>query len=350
MEITFPALVVGVFLGVLIVVIGVFIGIWMTHGRMQAERAHRMEAERAQQMIAGLLQWANAVKGDVSHYSHHMADHSRKLQRSEQDAKEDGEDNPPAGADTDDLLTEMELSNQQLQQRLDAAEAAYAEQSGQLESYLSQAHTDPLTGLPNRRAFNEELARRFSEFNRKGTPLTLIMFDIDHFKSLNDEFGHLTGDEVLVRTAGDLSQCVRDIDTVARFGGEEFALILPDTPLQDALLPTERARLAVAMDVVEYDGREVGVTISCGVAELQPGEDVTAVLQRADEALYASKEGGRNCTHYHDGATPVRVELDGLLPAGPPKQRTMPRPTGLIPGQFTEVCQDLRKKLVEHLQ
>jgi diguanylate cyclase len=246
---------------VLIVVIGVFIGIWMTRGRILAERAHRMEAERAHQMIAGLLQWANAVKGDVHHYSDHMADLSRQLQQSEQAAKEDGEDNPPAGAVTDDLLTEMEHSNQQLQQRLDATEAAYDEQSGQLESYLSQAHTDPLTGLPNRRAFDEELARRYSEFNRKGTPLTVMLFDIDQFKALNDEFGHLTGDDVLVRTAGDLNQCVRDIDTVARFGGEEFALILPDTPLRDALLPAERARPAVAMDVVEYDGREGDLNI-----------------------------------------------------------------------------------------
>lgn len=349
MEISIPALAVGVFLGVLTVVIGVIIGIWMTRGKMLAEKAHRLEAERAQQMIAGLLQWANAVKGDVNHYSDHMADLSRQLQHCEQAANETAPDNSANDA-TDDLLTEMEHSNEQLQQRLDAAEAALAAQSDQLESYLSQAHTDPLTGLPNRRAFDEELARRYAEFERKGTPLSVILVDIDRFKDLNDEFGHLVGDEVLVRTAGDLNDCVRDIDTVARFGGEEFALILPDTPIRAALLPTERARVAVSMDVVERDGRDVGVTVSCGVAELQLGENVAEFLRRADEALYASKEAGRNCTHLHDGVAPQRVDLDEVLPAGPPKQRALSRPTGLIPGQFTEVCQDLRQRLFEHLE
>ena len=240
MEIAVPTLIVGVFLGILPVVLGVLIGAWMTRGRAAAERAIRSETEQAQQMVAGLLQWAQAVKGDVSQYSIQMAHLSRQLQHSEP-VLASGDAAPTEPPATGTLFTQMELSNQQLQERLHAAEAALERQTDQLGKYLSQARTDPLTGLPNRRAFDEEIARRLAEFERKGTPLSVVLIDIDRFKRLNDAYGHLAGDEVLKAVSERLRRCLRDIDTVARIGGEEFALLLPDTRGRDALLPAERA-------------------------------------------------------------------------------------------------------------
>ena len=105
----------------------------------------------------------------------------------------------------------------------------------------------------------------------------------------------------------------------------------------------------MASEATAYDDHEIPVTISCGVAELQPADDAAAVLRRADEALYASKNLGRNCTHRHNGVACEHVSLDCLLPVGPPKQRTSAQPTGLIPEQFTDVCQDLRERLFQHL-
>jgi diguanylate cyclase len=243
----------------------------------------------------------------------------------------------------------MEQSNRQLQKRLQAAETALADQAEELNSYLSQARTDQLTGLPNRRAFDEELARRYAEFARKGTPLSLVLVDIDHFKAFNDDHGHLAGDDVLRSVANRLRDCHRDIDMVARFGGEEFAVILPDTASADALSPAERARLAIATDVFACGAKQVSVTISCGVAQLQPAESVDSVLRRADEALYASKNAGRNCTHLHNGLLCERIRVEGLVSAAPPKQRTSAEPTGIVPPQFSQVCQDLRDTLLERL-
>jgi diguanylate cyclase len=243
----------------------------------------------------------------------------------------------------------MEQSNDRLQERLHEAEAALARQAEQLKAYLSQAHTDPLTNLPNRRAFDEELARRHAEFCRKRSPLSIVLVDIDLFKAFNDDFGHLAGDEVLKAVAGRLRDSHRDIDMVARFGGEEFAVILPDTTTEKALLPAERGRLSVATEVFICDGRQVTVTVSCGVAELQRGETANSLLRRADEALYASKDAGRNCTHLHDGVSCVRVDIKGLVPVAPPTQRTSSEPTGLVPPEFSGVCRDLRSTLLDRL-
>jgi diguanylate cyclase len=349
MEIAIPTIVLGIFLGVVPVLLGVMIGAWMTRGKVNAEAGRRLEPEHARELVVGLLQWAHAIQGDVSQYSSQMQNLSRRLHQTERATAPDREEPVPASADPEDLLAEMERSNEKLQKRLLAAEAALASQAEQLNAYLSQAHTDPLTGLPNRRAFDEELARRYAEFSRKGTPLSIVLVDIDRFKAFNDDFGHLAGDEVLKAVANRLRDSHRDIDMVARFGGEEFAVILPDTTTEHALLPAERARLAMAADVFNCDGRQVSVTISCGVAELQPAESADSLLRRADDALYASKNAGRNCTHLHNGFHCERVHADGLVPVAPPTRRTSNQPAGPVPPEFSQVCRDLRSTLLERL-
>ncbi|MCW8917718.1 MAG: sensor domain-containing diguanylate cyclase [Gammaproteobacteria bacterium] len=159
-----------------------------------------------------------------------------------------------------------------------------------------QALRDILTGAFNRGAIMAALAEQLSHARRKGLPLSVIMADIDHFKAINDTHGHLGGDLVLKRVAVTLQGCLRDYDQLGRYGGEEFLLVLGETPLETAQQVAERIRAAVEGLLLEVEGRSVRVTISLGVASLEPvdGDDVTPLVGRADGALYAAKRAGRN--------------------------------------------------------
>jgi diguanylate cyclase (GGDEF)-like protein len=153
------------------------------------------------------------------------------------------------------------------------------------------ADHDHLTGASSRRAFFDLAAREQARSLRHASPLSLLLFDVDHFKRINDTHGHAAGDRVLADIVEATSAVVRSIDTVARLGGEEFAVLLPDTAAGTALLVAERLRQALDR---APDAAGVGYTVSIGVATLHPGESIAAMLSRADAALYAAKAGGRN--------------------------------------------------------
>ncbi len=157
------------------------------------------------------------------------------------------------------------------------------------------ANTDVLTGLPNRRFLFDRLAEEAVEADRFARPLSLVLLDIDHFKRINDRFGHPGGDEVLRQVARSLRNGLRRYDVAARFGGEEFALLLPNTGGELAREVAERARRRLADDEVEVaEGETLRVTASFGVAERHPGESVEEVVRRADDALYRAKAEGRD--------------------------------------------------------
>ncbi|MNY04257.1 Response regulator PleD [compost metagenome] len=160
-----------------------------------------------------------------------------------------------------------------------------------------KAVTDGLTGLTTHLHFQEQLAKRFFEARRFTQPLSLMFIDIDHFKRINDTYGHPTGDEVLRAVARTVQGTARACDTVARYGGEELAVILPQTELEGAAILAERLREAILeLEVQETSGpRTVRLSASIGVAELQD-EDLTPgdLLERADRAVYAAKRQGRN--------------------------------------------------------
>jgi diguanylate cyclase (GGDEF)-like protein len=159
-----------------------------------------------------------------------------------------------------------------------------------------QAKTDPLTQLLNRREFEEQLAREVERAQRFGTPVGLVVLDLDDFKLINDRFGHLAGDGVLKAAASAIRQCTREIDQPARWGGEEFAVILPHTGLDGAARLAERLRQAIGeRQIPTPDGRSVRVTASFGVAAL-PGSGTTQVelTAAADDAVYRSKRAGKN--------------------------------------------------------
>lgn len=154
-------------------------------------------------------------------------------------------------------------------------------------------HRDPLTGLFNRRSLFEHAAREQARCERYGTPLSLVMLDIDGFKAVNDTFGHGAGDDVICETAARVACALRDVDAAFRLGGEEFLILLPSTDVDAAVGVAERLRYAVASRPVDAIGR--GVTASFGVTELRRGEeDWEAAMRRADVALYRAKAEGRN--------------------------------------------------------
>jgi diguanylate cyclase len=234
--------------------------------------------------------------------------------------------------------------NERLQSRLCAAEEKLREQAEHIESRIAEARSDPLTGLPNRRAFDDELARRIAEWQRRQATFCLIMADVDRFKQLNDEHGHPAGDQVLQGMAEVLNGAVRDMDMPARIGGEEFAVILPHTNFRHASRATERIRLAVASRPFLLEGTQRHVTVSLGLAEVRPGDDAAAILKRADEALYAAKRGGRNCAYSHDGRQCRRI-VPGAVPSA--ASEAAASLDVLEAAELAAICDDLRHRLAE---
>ena len=157
------------------------------------------------------------------------------------------------------------------------------------------AYYDPLTGLPNRRFFFEHASLIFEEAKRYEKPLSLLVMDIDYFKKINDTYGHDVGDLVLKTFAGVLRGIVRQSDICARFGGEEFVVLLPNTNLEGARVLAERIRTAVAKNMVEHGSIVIVFTVSIGVSQYRKGmQNIDELIKEADIALYRAKEGGRN--------------------------------------------------------
>jgi len=175
------------------------------------------------------------------------------------------------------------------------------------EALATQARTDPLTGLANRRAFDERLAHETERANRHARPLSLMLVDVDHFKSINDRFGHATGDRVLVNLADSLRSAMRGGDLLARIGGDEMAMILPDCPTEHAALVAQRMLAAVSAD--SSLARRHGVTLSAGVAGLVAGQTADDLLRYADQALYGAKDEGRNQVVSYEPDMPDRSAL-----------------------------------------
>ena len=164
----------------------------------------------------------------------------------------------------------------------------------ELSALASASRRDPLTGLANRRAFEEELAREAARAVRAGAPLAVVALDVDRFKAVNDRHGHAAGDAVLRELAARASAAVRAGDLAARIGGEEFALLLPGAALPNALELAERVRAAIAAAPVDAGGTPLAVTVSLGCAALAPDEAPGALLARADARLYEAKRSGRD--------------------------------------------------------
>lgn len=196
------------------------------------------------------------------------------------------------------MLDELNAKNRVLRSELGNMQAELDGKTQEVQTLVSESRTDALTGLPNRRCFNEQIQHRIGELSRYGGDLCFVILDVDHFKKFNDNYGHLLGDEVLKAVGRVMQATVRDSDIPTRLGGEEFGVLMPAVGLHEAAAAADRLRRAIENCVVEHEGQALRVTASMGVTQVAPNDLIDAVVERADQALYAAKEGGRNAVWF----------------------------------------------------
>jgi len=256
------------------------------------EEAVRRAGDQINVTIKSVTGVVRDVKSATSEYSNKLGGVSGRIENA-QDAKELKEILTSVMSDTETMLAQ----NRRLEEQLDKSSEVMENLQRDLENVRREALTDGLTGLANRKFFDSEIKRIAQEAQEKGTVFSLLMVDIDHFKSFNDNFGHQIGDQVLRLVARTLTDGVKGRDIATRYGGEEFAIILPDTPLHAGVLVGDSLRKAVATkDVINRNtGEKLSrITMSVGVAEFNSGENISELIERADAALYTAKHNGRN--------------------------------------------------------
>jgi diguanylate cyclase len=193
-------------------------------------------------------------------------------------------------------LDEMQTLTNSYRDQLEQARGTIRTQEALILKMKEDAGHDALLQIPNRGSFDARIAEEFARAARYNSMLCVVLIDVDHFKGVNDNYGHVTGDRVLQGVARVLNEQCRQHDFVARYGGEEFAFILPQTELRQARLMADRARRRIASCRFLHNGTSVSVTCSAGVAQCRPGDDsIEDLIDRADKALYAGKQNGRNC-------------------------------------------------------
>ncbi|MET1254908.1 diguanylate cyclase [Aliikangiella maris] len=188
----------------------------------------------------------------------------------------------------------LHKSIESLQEQLRATEDESSRLKEEFAAQRMRAQTDPLTHLPNRYSYNERLTQEYNRWRRYRSPLSLVICDIDHFKQVNDQYGHEAGDEVLKKVAHFLQVSLRESDFVARFGGEEFIILLPETPLIDATKAMNKLRQGIKDLIIPFENYSISVAVSIGISEFENSDTAKAVFSRADQALYRAKEKGRD--------------------------------------------------------
>lgn len=318
---------------------GVLAGILV--GRYFRSSPESQPSSELQPVLSSLMEFTNNFSKDMTEYRALIEAAAARAKAMSQDSRDESKSSAANMSST--LLSQIMQANEHLRKRLDEVESSLQCKSEELQSYMTEARTDALTELPNRRALDDELNRRVSAYRRQGTPLGVLLVDVDRFKDVNDTYGHHVGDQVLKAVAQGLREAVRECDLLARYGGEEFAILAAGVTREEFMSAAERVRQYVERRLVQCEGIQLRVTISCGVAEATGGEDIASLLRRADEALYASKSSGRNCAHWHDGRRSVRIELPDAGPVDSIAAASQPN----VSENFREVCAELRRKLLE---
>jgi len=254
-------------------------------------------------MMAQLQQLTASMASDVG-------EHNTKVKaiNEELNAAQDG-------SSVISIVQRLVKTNETMQSQLAQAEERLQEQAREIEAHVQEARTDALTKVWNRRHFDDELRKCLEAFQNSQRPTSVMMLDVDHFKKFNDTYGHQAGDEVLRGVARTLQKHVGPQDIVCRYGGEEFGVIFPGSDIEASIPSAERARSAIADRVFEFEGLELKVSASGGLAQFRQQESVEDLIKRSDSSLYFSKQAGRNCGHWHDGKTSHRMELPKPKPS-----------------------------------
>jgi diguanylate cyclase len=328
--------------------LGVALGWWLRGGKKSPPPASPHELRQAESALTSLHELAHRVKADVGAHSSQVEAISNELSAQKQNG---------SAPETKVLsaVTKILEANERLSEQLQTAESKLVEQAEEIKLHATHAMTDALTGLGNRRALDHEIARRIAEFHRYGTPFTLLMLDVDHFKKFNDTHGHLAGDEVLRLVGRILQSAVRTEDFVARYGGEEFAILATQTALTDALAAAERVRSSIEKGQCQFEGKKLHVAASVGLAQMAAGHDAVLLIQAADQALYAAKQNGRNQVQMFimaDESSDLQsttVNVPPSKPSAPAKRAPTDGRTDLQTGlpNRTAFCEDIRRRLAE---
>ena len=257
---------------------------------------HKLLRKDIQEMLTRLAGFAMETDRRAEGYGDNLQSFEKKLKQNLDLSSLDGLIGEML-TDTESMRGSMMNLKQELEQSRQEVEKLHRE----LESAKGEALVDPMTGILNRRGFEKAVSHILKQEDLAGKEISMLMVDIDHFKAINDNFGHLVGDKVIRAVADMLKSKVRGQDFVARLGGEEFAVLLPDTPAQGGFSVAEHIRKGIEsgrIRTIDSNKPLGGVTVSIGVASLGQG-DFTEMMDRADKALYASKSSGRNKTTIH---------------------------------------------------
>lgn len=289
-------------------VAGYYIGRTTTHSE-QERRAYR-ERENSLRALIDVLRSVQDLRTDVDHRNTEMA----AVRRQMDGIHVTGE----LEIIRQEILGQIQLlldSNQRLEDDLTFARCRMEEQAEELDRTRREANTDALSGIANRKAFDDKLTLLFGYHRRDGLPFALMLADLDRFKWINDTFGHQAGDRVIAELGRLLTQFIREGDFVARFGGDEFAILLPQCDVGSAMKVADRIQTGAARaNFGVANSEQTAVTLSIGLALVHAGDTPETLFRRADEALYASKNGGRNQARCHDGPPAEALTLAAEMP------------------------------------
>ncbi len=296
-----PWLLITVVTGLSMICMGTGIGWWLrglsaapdtTEATSEATgEKNENNREVAQDVMDRLRQVVVSMSANVDEHNDRMLEINNRLTSDEDVSSED----------VVAAINSLVQANTKMKQDLESAETRLMEQEAQIVSREREAITDALTKLRNRRGFDDETARCEKLQREMDVTSSVMILDVDHFKKFNDTHGHQAGDEVLRAVGRALEGAVTKREVVCRYGGEEFAIIFPGRPVERAREMSEKARAAIGAELVKFEGKDLQVTASAGLAEFSLNETTRSVVKRADMALYKSKEAGRDCGHWHDG-------------------------------------------------
>ncbi len=327
----------GMGLGLLQLFAGIVIGwSWARRAGRDPCAATASQLHRLAQDVHGMIR---DVHGQVD-------EHQTEIQRLHDQLHCDPNDQDSLAAAIFRSVSRVIQINERLQDQLFHSEQKLERKEREIKSHMVAARTDALTSLPNRRAFDDFMKQQGALCQRNRTRYGLIHVDVDHFKQLNDRWGHPAGDDVLKAVAAAIRRAARTNDLVARTGGEEFSVVITDASPESVIAASERIRVEVESMPICLQKTRIPVTVSLGAALILPGESGKSLIGRSDAALYASKQDGRNCSHWHDGQRCRRITcVDQTSPVETEEIIDSEAADWQDEPAWRKVCEDLRQSL-----